>query len=112
MDGGDAVDRGDATDRGEQLRALAADLAAREDVADAWTAKSFTDRLFVVEVGAGEDLPAAVEERLREHGLRGYNEVHDVGAEGPAFAGDLAGGDRYRFVDVGARGELQSYVVD
>lgn len=99
-------------DRGEQLRALAEELTECEDVVDAWTAKSFTDRLFVVEVEEDRDLPAAVEERLREHGLRGYNEVHDVGAEGPAFAGDLAGGDRYRFVDVRARGELQSYVVD
>ena len=99
-------------DRGEQLRALAADLAERGDVADAWTAKSFTDRLFVVEVEGDRDLPAAVEQRLREHGLRGYNEVHDVGVEDPAFAGDLTGGDRYRFVDVRARGELQSYVVD
>jgi len=99
-------------DRGEQLRALAEDLTEREGVADAWTAKSFTDRLFVVEVEAGRDLPATVEDRLREHGLRGYNEVHDVGVEDPAFAGELAGGDRYRFVDVQTRGELQSYVVD
>ena len=43
---------------------------------------------------------------------RGYNEVHDVGAEDPAFAGNLTGGDRYRFVDVRARGELRSSVVD
>jgi hypothetical protein len=106
--------RGAATDRGEQLRALADDLTEREDVVDAWTAKSFTDRLFVVEVeGEGDcHLPAAVEDRLREHGLHGYNEVHDVGVEDPAFAGDLPGVDRYRFVDVRARGELQSYVVD
>ncbi len=98
--------------RGAQLRQLADDPTEREDVADARTAKSFTDRLFVVEVDSARDLPAAVEERLRGHGLRGYNEVHDVEAEDPAFAGDLSGGDRYRFVDVRARGDLQSYVVD
>jgi hypothetical protein len=79
-------------DRGEHLRALADDVADRQDVADAWTAKSFTDRLFVVEVDGARDLPAAVED--------------------PAFAGDLSGGDRYRFVDVQTRGDLQSYVVD
>jgi hypothetical protein len=106
------MDRGDTTDRGEHLRVLAEELSEREDVADAWTAKSFTDRLFVVEVEGGRDLPTAVEEQLREHGLRGYNEVHDVGVEDPAFAGDLSGGDRYRFVDAWTRGELQSYVVD
>lgn len=99
-------------DRGERLRALADDLADREDVVDAWTAKSFTDRLLVVEVEPGWGLSPAVEKRLREHDLRGYNEVHDTGVDDPSFAGELPGGDRYRFVDLQSRGELQSYVVD
>lgn len=98
--------------REQELRDLAADLCDRGDVVDAWTAKSFTDRLFVVELDEDADLPARVRERLHEHGLRGYNEVHDVSAADDAFAGRLARGDRYQFVDVRARGELQSYVVE
>jgi len=48
---------------------------------------------------SGQELPAAVQRQLHERGLRGYNEVHDVNAEEPVFAGELADGDGYRFVD-------------
>jgi predicted DNA-binding protein with PD1-like motif len=99
------------SDREQELRGLADDLSRRDSVVDAWTAKSFTDRLFVVELEPGTDLSEEVVELLSEHGLRGYNEVHDVGVEDAAFAGDLEGSDRYQFVDVRQRGELQSYVV-
>ncbi len=100
------------TDREQELRQLSEDLRERDAIVDAWTAKSFTDRLFVVEVETGAELPADVRERLLDHGLRGYNEVHDVTAADDAFAGELDSGDRYQFVDVRARGELQSYVVE
>lgn len=99
-------------DRAAEIHDLAADLAEYDAVADAWLAKSFTDRLLVVEVRAGAVLPADAAALVREHGLAGYNEVHDVGVEAPAFAGDLSRGDRYRFVDLETRGELQSYVVE
>jgi hypothetical protein len=100
------------TDREQELRQLSDDLREHDAIVDAWTAKSFTDRLFVVEVGTGAELPADVRERLLDHGLRGYNEIHDVSAADDAFAGELARGDRYQFVDVRTRGELQSYVVE
>lgn len=101
------------TDRAAELSALAERIAGREDVRDAWTAKSFTDRIVVVEVPPGSDLPADVERALRERGCRGADEVYDVdGAESAAFAGELDDGRRYRFVDARSRGELQSYVVD
>lgn len=100
------------SDRAAELRALAAEIASREDVQDAWTAKSFTDRLLVVETPAEEALPASVEHRLRDHDCRGADDVYGMdGVDGPGFAGDLADGRRYRFVDVQSRGELQSYVV-
>jgi len=101
-----------SSDRGTRLRELAADVREREGVRDAWTAKSFTDRLFVVECPEGADLPADVRDRLRNCGLLGYNEVHDVAVDRPATAGDLEDCERYRFVDTRARGELQSYVVE
>jgi hypothetical protein len=100
------------SDREQELRALAADPSERDDVVDAWTAKSFTDRLFVLELASGTPLSTELLELLSQHDLRGYNEVHDVGVENVAFAGELDGEDRYQFVDVGHRGELQSYVVE
>ncbi|WP_226010228.1 hypothetical protein [Halomicrobium salinisoli] len=101
------------TDRAAELSALADRIAAREDVRDAWTAKSFTDRILVVEVPPDAELPADVERALREHDCRGADEAYDLdGAESAAFAGDLDDGRRYRFVDTRSRGELQSYVVD
>ena len=99
-------------EREQELRQLAERLCDRDAIVDAWTAKSFTDRLFVIEVETGSDIPGSVRERLVDHGLRGYNEIHDVrGADG-AFVGRLERGDRYQFVDVRERGQLQSYVVE
>jgi hypothetical protein len=42
----------------------------------------------------------------------GYNEVYDVSGADGAFAGELDRGDRYQFVDVRTRGQLQSYAVE
>lgn len=100
-------------DRADALRDLADRFAERERVRDAWTAKSFTDRLFVVEVAPDARLPDAVRARLHDHDLREANEVYDVaGAADADFAGELADSRRYRFVDVRSRGDLQSYVVE
>ena len=100
------------SDRATELRALAEQISEHDGVADAWTAKSFTDRIFVVEVPAGEALPDPVERTLAAHDCLGADEVYEMeGVDGPDFAGDLADGRRYRFVDVQSRGELQSYVV-
>jgi len=99
-------------DRAGELGALAAELCNRPDVLDAWTAKHFTDRLFVVEVDPAARLPPGVRDRLHDHDLREANEVYDLGAADADFAGTLADGRRYRFVDVRERGQLQSYVVD
>ncbi len=98
--------------RERELRALADSLCDHDGVVDAWTAKSFTDRLFVVDLESGCDLPTPLRERLQRHDLQGYNEVHDVDVPDDAFAGNLARGDRYQFVDVRERGQLQSYVVE
>ncbi|WP_135363795.1 hypothetical protein [Halosimplex halophilum] len=101
------------SDRAADLSALADRLADREGVVDAWTAKSFTDRLFVVEVPPEGRLPETVRETLHGHDLREADEVYEVeGAADADFAGDLADGRRYRFVDVRTRGDLQSYVVE
>ncbi|WP_436911902.1 hypothetical protein [Halosimplex marinum] len=101
------------SDRAAALSALAERVADREGVVDAWTAKSFTDRLFVVEVPPERRLPEAVRETLHDHDLREADEVYEVeGAADADFAGDLADGRRYRFVDVQTRGDLQSYVVE
>ncbi|WP_436927041.1 hypothetical protein [Halosimplex amylolyticum] len=101
------------SERAAALTALADRLRDRESVTDAWTAKSFTDRLFVVEVPESGALPDDVRATLHDHDLREANEVYDVdGADDADYAGELADGRRYRFVDVRSRGELQSYVVE
>ncbi|MFB6141247.1 MAG: hypothetical protein ABEJ26_12535 [Halosimplex sp.] len=101
------------SDRATELSELAVEVAAREGVTDAWTAKSFTDRLFVVEVPVDGDLSKAVRETLHAHDLWEANEVYEVeGAADADYAGELSDGRRYRFVDVRSRGELQSYVVE
>jgi hypothetical protein len=102
------------TDRGAELRDLAAEVADEPAVADAWLAKSFTDRVLVVTVESGATLPEAVRERLAAHDLRGTNEVYDTDGPDPSAMG-AAGtdeGQRHRFVDTRTRGEYQSYVVD
>jgi len=102
----------DATDRRAHLRDLADEVAEHDSVADAWLAKSFTDRLFVVDLEPDADLPPEIPERLAEHDLSGANEVYDVGDESQSFSGAVAGANRHQFVDVRTRGDHQSYVVE
>lgn len=97
-------------DRRDRLEALAQDICTHDAVADAWLAKSFTDRLFVVDLEPEADMPAAIHERLAAHDLYGANEVYDVD-EG-SFAGVVAGVNRHQFVDVRTRGDHQSYVLE
>ncbi|MFB6137217.1 MAG: hypothetical protein ABEJ42_02605 [Halobacteriaceae archaeon] len=112
------------TDRREALESLAADLRERDDVADAFVAKSFTDHLLVLDVH-GEAVPADVRDRLAERDLRGVGEVYgdgeaEDGAAGGAgapsapasTAGAVGDATRHQFVDCRTRGEHQSYVVD
>jgi hypothetical protein len=99
-------------DRERELRALAEEVTAVEGVVDAWTAKSFSDRLFVVEVEAGEELPESVRAELADRDLEGANRAFGIGAEDDAFVGEAGRGERYRFLDTAARGTLRSYVVD
>jgi hypothetical protein len=95
-----------------ELRALAEEIAEHDVGQAAWTAKSFTDRIVVVEVPPDERLPGSIERTLAAHDCLGADEVYDMeGVDGPEFAGNLSDGRRCRFVDVLSGGELQSYVV-
>lgn len=100
------------TERREELRALADKLTQRPGIVDAYTAKSFTDRLFVIEVPEGETVPQEVADVLAEHSVYPTAEVYgeDSPPEAP-FAGS-EDHDQFRYVDAESRGELQSYVVD
>ncbi|MFC7075993.1 hypothetical protein [Haloarcula halophila] len=100
------------SERAQTARELAADVATHDGVRDAWTAKSFTDQLLVVETAPGEPIPTAVRERLTADGFAGADEVYDVdGAADAAFAGQFEDCQRYRFVDTESRGQHRSYVV-
>ena len=100
------------SDRERELRTLAAEIADTDGVIDAWTAKSFTDRLFVVEVEPGAELPASVRKALTDKGLKGTNRAFGIGGTDDAYVGEAGRGERYRFLDTTDRGGLQSYVVE
>jgi uncharacterized protein CbrC (UPF0167 family) len=102
----------EADDRAVRLRELADELCDHEAVADAWLAKSFTDRLFVVDLEPDADLPAEVVDRLAAHDCYGANEVYDVDEDAGSFAGAVAGANRHQFVDVRTRGDHRSYVLE
>jgi hypothetical protein len=99
------------TDREAELRQLVAELRNHEAVDDAFLAKSFTDRLVIVDIGDGETVPAAVRDRLAEHDVRDADEAYGTGAGG-SFTGDVGDAARHHFVDLRTRGSHQSYVVD
>ena len=97
------------TARDRELRQLAADIQEYEAVEDSFLAKSFTDLLVILDV-RDEDVPAEIETRLAEHGLRGADEVY--GEDGGSFTGEVDGAARHHFVDVQTRGAHHSYIVE
>ncbi|AZH25961.1 hypothetical protein [Haloplanus aerogenes] len=99
------------TDREAELRQLVAELREHEAVDDAFLAKSFTDRLVIVDIGDGEGVPAEVTDRLAQYDVREPDEADGFDAGG-SFAGDVGNATRHHFVDVRTRGSHQSYVVD
>jgi hypothetical protein len=99
-------------DRETRLRDLADEVCAYDAVADAWLAKSFTDRLFVVDLEPDATLPDELPDRLAEYDLYGANEVYDVSDDSRSFSGAVAGANRHQFVDVRTRGDHQSYVLE
>jgi hypothetical protein len=109
---GDPID-GRSTDREKELRALVSRAEAHDTVADAFLAKSFTDRLVIVDLESGnQHVPRSLRELFEEHGCRGANEVYGRdGADGSA-AGTFDGRERHQFVDIETRGDHQSYVVE
>jgi len=100
------------SDREAQLRRLAAELSDNQAVEDAFTAKSFTDLLVIVDVRRQETVPEDIVERLADHDCYGADRVYGDDAENHSFVGDVGEGTRHHFVDVRTRGSHQSYVVD
>ena len=99
-------------DREEELHRLVDRLTDNEEVEDAWLAKSFTDRLVVVDLQSDVSFPDGLREELVDHDLYGSNEVYGIDGDDGSFAGFVGRGKRHHFVDVQTRGDHQSYVVD
>ena len=101
------------TDREAELRDLAARAREHDAVADAFIAKSFTDRLLVVDLAPSEGaVPPELITLFEDHGCYGANEVYDRESDDRSSAGAFGGATRHQFVDSETRGEHQSYVVD
>lgn len=99
------------SDREATLRQVTAELAEHEHVADAFLAKSFTDRLVIIDVTDSDVIPGELTDRLADHDLRRASEVYGDD-DRASFAGDVGDAIRHHFVDVRTRGTQQSYVVE
>jgi hypothetical protein len=100
------------TEREAELRSLAGTLCEYDAVADAFLAKSFTDRLLILDLQRDGPLPSEIAETLSDHDLEGANEVYGETGNDVSFAGSVGDTTRHQFVDVRTRGDHQSYVVD
>jgi hypothetical protein len=100
------------TEREVELRRLAGTLNERDAVADAFLAKSFTDRLLIIDFQGDGQLPPDIVETLSNHDLIGANEVYGETGTDVSFAGTVGDTTRHQFVDIRTRGDHQSYVVD
>jgi hypothetical protein len=100
------------TDREEQLRGVAAEVSDHQAIDDAFTAKSFTDLLVIVDVEGMETVPDDVVKLLAEYDCYGADRVYGDDGGNHSFLGDVGNGTRHHFVDVRTRGSHQSYVID
>lgn len=98
------------SDRTAELRRVAADLRDHEAVDDAFLAKSFSDRLLIVDVG-DDRVPTGVANRLAAHDLHAADGVYGDD-EGNSFVGAVGDATWHHFVDVQTRGSHRSYVVE
>jgi len=98
--------------RNVKLDELMADLRARTAIEDAFLAKSFTDRLLVVDVSEDRVLPEDLSDRITESGFRPAEKVYTEQKAGSSFAGDLGDATRHHFIDVHTHGTHQSYTVE
>lgn len=99
------------SDRTVTLRQLSAELRDHGAVDDAFLAKSFTDRLMIIDINSDNAIPADVMDRLNKHDLHIADSVYGENG-GNLFASNVDDGTRYHFVDIQTRGSHQSYVVD
>jgi hypothetical protein len=99
------------TDREAELERLVERARRHDAVEDAFLAKSFTDRLVVVDLDAGESLPRELVTLFAAHDCHGADEVYGWSSD-DASAGEHGDVTRHQFVDHRTRGEHQSSVVE
>ena len=91
------------SDRETELRRLTADIRDHEAIDDAFLAKSFTDRLVIIDVSDSDAVPAEVRSRLAEYDVHTAEREYGGGGNGSS-AGNVGDATRHHFIDVQTRG--------
>ncbi len=99
------------SDQRERLAAVTEQLLGYDVVTDAFLAKSFTDRLLIVDVTESAQLPADALELIHEHDFGALDSLDTDDEQHRSAVGDVGGATRHHFVDMQTRGAHQSYVV-
>lgn len=100
------------SDRESQIRDLVAHIQTHAAVDDAFLAKSFTDRLLILDINGTDGVPDEIIARLRECDFYSAETVYDESSNHTSDFGDVGNGTRHHFVDTQTRGSHQSYVVE
>ncbi|MDS0284423.1 hypothetical protein [Haloarcula onubensis] len=77
------------TDRERQIRELVADIRTHETVDDAFLAKSFTDRLLILDINGTDGIPEEIVARLRERDFYSAETVYDKSGNHTSDFGDV-----------------------
>ncbi|WP_262177399.1 hypothetical protein [Haloarcula laminariae] len=100
------------TDREQRIQDMVADIRTHDAVDDAFLAKSFTDRLLILDINGVEGVPDEIAVRLRECDFYSAEAVYGESDSHTSTVGAVGDGTRHHFVDTQTRGSHQSYVLE
>jgi hypothetical protein len=100
------------TDRERTIQDLVSDIRTHDAVDDAFLAKSFTDRLLILDSNEVDGVPDEIVVRLREYGFHSAQAVYGESSGHTSTLGNVGDATRHHFVDTETRGSHQSYVLE